>query len=71
MTILHLVHEGSDADLAAKMRDFSPGTVTRRWKAGEGDVATSLTHPRWLAPPSRLSGVVVHEVRGGVAASPH
>jgi NTE family protein len=71
MTILHLVHEGSDVDLAAKMRDFSPGTVTRRWKAGEGDVATSLAHPRWLAPPSRLSGVVVHEVRGGVAASPH
>jgi NTE family protein len=71
MTILHLVHEGSAADLAAKMRDFSPGAVTRRWKAGESDVATSLTHPRWLAPPSRLSGVVVHEVRGGVAAPPH
>jgi NTE family protein len=71
MTILHLVHEGSPADLAAKMRDFSPGAVERRWKAGESDVATSLTHPRWLAPPSRLSGVVVHEVRGGVAAPPH
>jgi NTE family protein len=71
MTILHLVHEGSAADLAAKMRDFSPGAVARRWKAGEIDVATSLTHPRWLAPPSRLSGVVVHEVRGGVAAPPH
>ena len=71
MTILHLVHEGSPADLAAKMRDFSPGAVQRRWKAGESDVATSLTHPRWLAPPSRLSGVVVHEVRGGVAAPPH
>ena len=71
MTILHLVHEGSAADLAAKMRDFSPGAVARRWKAGESDVATSLTHPRWLAPPSRLSGVVVHEVRGGVAAPPH
>ena len=71
MTILHLVHEGNAADLAAKMRDFSPGAVARRWKAGESDVATSLTHPRWLAPPSRLSGVVVHEVRGGVAAPPH
>jgi NTE family protein len=71
MTVLHLVHEGSAADLAAKMRDFSPGAVARRWKSGESDVATSLTHPRWLAPPSRLSGVVVHEVRGGVAAPPH
>jgi NTE family protein len=71
MTILHLVHEGSAADLAAKMRDFSPGTVARRWKAGEIDLAMSLAHPRWLAPPSRLSGVVVHEVRGGVAAPPH
>jgi NTE family protein len=71
MTILHLVHEGSAADLAAKMRDFSPGAVARRWKAGESDVSTSLTHPRWLAPPSRLSGVVVHEVRGGLAAPPH
>ena len=71
MTILHLVHEGSAADLAAKMQDFSPGAVARRWKAGEIDVATSLTHPRWLAPPSRLSGVVVHELRGGVAAPPH
>jgi NTE family protein len=71
MTILHLVHEGSDADLAAKMRDFSPAAVARRWKAGESDVATSLTHPRWLAPPSRLSGIVVHEVRGGLAAPPH
>jgi NTE family protein len=71
MTILHLVHEGSAADLGGKIRDFSPGAVARRWKAGESDVVTSLTHPRWLAPPSRLSGVVVHEVRGGVAAPPH
>ena len=71
MTILHLVHEGSAADLAAKMQDCSPASVTRRWKAGEHDAATSLAHPRWLAPPSRLSGLVVHEVRGGIAASPH
>ncbi len=70
MTILHLVHEGNAADLAAKMRDLSSGAVTRRWKAGESDVATSLAHPRWLAPPSRLSGVVVHEVRGGSVAPP-
>jgi NTE family protein len=68
MTILHLVHEGSTVDLAAKMSDFSPGSVTRRWDAGESDVATSLAHPLWLAPPPRLSGVVVHEVRGGVVA---
>jgi NTE family protein len=68
MTILHLVHEGNAADLSAKMADFSSVALTRRWKAGEDDVATSLAHPRWLAPPSRLSGVVVHEVRGGVAA---
>jgi NTE family protein len=71
MTILHLVHEGSAADLAAKMADFSPGAVTRRWTAGESDAATGLAHPRWLAPPPRLSGVVVHEVRGGVVAPPH
>ncbi|MBV8131064.1 MAG: DUF3734 domain-containing protein [Alphaproteobacteria bacterium] len=71
MTILHLVHEGTAADLAAKMRDISPGAVARRWKSGESDVATSLAHPRWLAPPSRLSGVVVHELRGGVVARPH
>jgi NTE family protein len=71
MTILHLVHEGNGTDLAAKMQDFSAAAVARRWKAGESDVATSLTHPRWLAPPSRLSGVVVHEVRGGLAAPPH
>ena len=70
MTILHLVHEGNVADLAAKMADFSSSSVTRRWKAGERDVATSLAHPRWLAPPSRLSGVVVHEVRDGVVAPP-
>jgi NTE family protein len=70
MTILHLVHEGDVADLAAKMADFSSGSVTRRWAAGERDVATSLAHPRWLAPPSRLSGVVVHEVRDGVVAPP-
>jgi NTE family protein len=70
MTILHLVHEGSAADLAAKMADFSPGAAARRWKAGESDAATSLAHPRWLAPPPRLSGVVVHEVRGGVVAPP-
>jgi len=70
MTILHLVHEGNAADLAAKIQDFSPGAVARRWKAGGSDVATSLAHPRWLAPPSRLSGLVVHEVRGGVVAPP-
>ncbi len=70
MTILHLVHEGSAADLAAKMADFSAGAITRRWKAGESDAATSLAHPRWLAPPPRLSGVIVHEVRGGVVAPP-
>src|SRR5208337_2465935 len=70
MTVLHLVHEGNAADLAGKIADFSPGAVMRRWKAGESDAATSLAHPRWLAPPPRLSGVVVHEVRGGIAAPP-
>jgi len=68
MTILHLVHEDSAVDLDAEMSDFSAGAVTRRWDAGESDVATSLAYPRWLAPPPRLSGVVVHEVRGGVVA---
>ena len=68
MTILHLVNEGGAVDLAAKMSDFSAAAVTRRWNAGESDVATSLAHPRSLAPPPRLSGVVVHEVRGGVVA---
>jgi NTE family protein len=70
MTILHLVHEGNAADFTAKMADFSSAALTRRWKAGEGDVGTSLAHPRWLAPPPRLSAIVVHEIRGGVAAPP-
>lgn len=70
MTILRLVHEGADAELAAKMSDFSSASLIRRWQAGESDVATSLTHPLWLAPPPRRLGVVVHELRGGVAARP-
>jgi NTE family protein len=70
MTILHLVHEGNPNDLAAKMADFSSAAVAHRWRAGESDIATSLAHPRWLAPPPRLSGIVVHEMRGGVAAPP-
>ena len=70
MTILHLVHEVNPADFAVKMADFSTAAVTRRWRAGESDIATSLAHPRWLAPPSRISGMVVHEVRGGLAAPP-
>ena len=71
LTILHLVHEDCAVDLAAKMNDFSSPAVTRRWQAGETDAAMSLADPRWLAPPPRLSGVVVHEVRGGAAASPN
>jgi len=70
MTILRLVHEGTAADLAKKMADFSSGALMRRWQAGENDVGTSLTHPLWLAPPPRRLGVVVHELRGGVAAPP-
>ena len=70
MTILHLVHDGSAERLAARMADYSPEAVMRRWEAGESDVATSLAHPLWLAPPPRRVGVVVHELRGGVAGSP-
>ena len=70
MTILHLVHEGSADELHGKAADFSAEAVRRRWQAGENDVATSLTHPLWLAPPPRRLGVVVHELRGGVAAPP-
>ncbi|HZT87256.1 MAG TPA: patatin-like phospholipase family protein [Stellaceae bacterium] len=70
MTILHLVHETNAADLAAKMLDFSPSALQKRWHAGETDVATGLAHPLWLAPPPRRLGVVLHEVRGGVAAPP-
>jgi NTE family protein len=70
MTILHLVHEGSADGLAGKIADFSSDSVLRRWQAGENDVATSLAHPLWLAPPPRRLGVVVHELRGGVAAPP-
>ncbi len=70
MTILHLVHEGGGADLAAKMADFSHAALMRRWQAGENDVGSSLAHPLWLAPPPRRLGVVVHEMRGGVAAPP-
>ena len=70
MTILRLVHEGADAELTTKMADFSSAALTRRWQAGESDVGTGLTHPLWLAPPPRRLGVVVHELRGGVAAPP-
>ena len=70
MTILHLVHEGDADEIAEKMVDFSSSAVRRRWRAGENDVATSLAHPLWLAPPPRRLGVVVHEMRGGVAAPP-
>ena len=70
MTILHLVHDGSAERLAARMADFSPEAIMRRWQAGDSDVATSLAHPLWLAPPPRRVGVVVHELRGGVAGSP-
>jgi len=70
MTILRLVHEGAGVDLPAKMADFSSAALMRRWQAGESDVGTSLTHPLWLAPPPRRLGVVVHELRGGVAATP-
>lgn len=70
MTILHLVHDGNAVDLPAKAADFSPAALMRRWQAGETDVVTSLAHPRWLAPPPRRLGVVVHELRGGVAAPP-
>jgi hypothetical protein len=70
MTILHLVHEGNGADLAGKMTDFSAAATARRWQAGESDVKTSFAQPVWLAPPPRVSGVVVHEVRGGIAAPP-
>jgi len=69
MTILHLVHESNATGLAEKMTDFSAAALLRRWKAGEKDVAASLAHPLWLAPPPRISGAVVHEMRGGVAAS--
>ena len=70
MTILHLVHEGNPAELAAKSNDFAMPALTRRWQAGENDVTTSLAHPLWLAPPPRRLGAVVHELRGGVAAPP-
>ncbi len=70
MTILHLVHDGNADDLADKMADFSSEAVLGRWQAGETDVATGLAHPLWLAPPPRRLGVVVHEMRGGVAAPP-
>lgn len=70
MTILHLVHEGDAEGLAGKIADFSAETMLRRWQAGESDVMTSLAHPLWLAPPPRRLGVVVHEMRGGVAAPP-
>jgi NTE family protein len=70
MTILHLVHEGDAAGLSGKIADFSAAAIERRWHAGEADAATSLAHPMWLAPPPRRLGVVVHEVRGGVAAPP-
>jgi len=70
MTILHLVHEGNAADIGAKMAEFSGASLLRRWQAGEHDIAISLAHPRWLAPPPRRLGVVVHELRGGVAAPP-
>ena len=68
MTILHLVHEGNADSVAGKAADFSTAALQRRWQAGEDDVATSLAHPLWLAPPPRRLGVVVHELRGGVAA---
>lgn len=67
MTLLHLVHEDSAAELDAKMADFSTPALSQHWQAGENDVGTSLAHPRWLAPPPRRVGVVVHELRGGIA----
>jgi NTE family protein len=67
MTVLHLVHQDSAADLTAGIGDFSTAAVARHWQAGESDAETSLADPRWLAPPPRLSGVVIREVRGGAS----
>ncbi len=68
MTILHLRSRRKRGRSRGEDGRFFTRLANRRWKAGERDVATSLAHPRWLAPPPRLSGVVVHEVRGGVVA---
>lgn len=68
MSIVHLVHDSSAIDLAIKTGDFAPATVARRWQAGARDMAASLAHPSWLAPPPRRTGIVVHEMRGGTSS---
>ena len=70
MTILHLVHEGNADRFCRQDGRFLSSCGDAPMEGGESDIATSLAHPRWLAPPPRLSGIVVHELRGGVAAPP-
>ena len=71
MTILHLVHEGNGADLASQDAGFLCGgggapMESRRKRCGDEPHASALAGAT-VAP----LGVVVHELRGGVAAPPH
>jgi NTE family protein len=64
MNLVHLVHECRPSGVEDRARDYSAGHGNQRWRAGERDMAASLSRPVWLAPPPRRLGVVVHEVRG-------
>lgn len=59
VTILHLIHRKERYETQSKDYEFSRQTMLEHWAAGQTDVHTSLTSPRWVARRRATPGITV------------
>lgn len=60
--IVHMILKSEAHSDQFRDVDFSPATVSARWKAGAHDAKRALKHEAWLKPVPPHAGIIIHEL---------
>lgn len=69
--IIHLIYQAKPHEEQFKDYAFGELAMREHWASGRRDMALTLQHPRFFAPPSRKVGIATHDVHRITAGRPH
>jgi len=69
--IIHLIYQAKPHEEQFKDYAFGPQAMREHWTSGCRDMAMTLAHPKFFAPPPRKVGVATHDVHRITSEQPH
>ncbi|WKL58928.1 patatin-like phospholipase family protein [Asticcacaulis sp. ZE23SCel15] len=65
VTIVHLIHRGTQCQTQSKDYEFSRVTMLENWASGVADAQTAMRHEEWRTPPTEKDGLMVYDFTRG------